>query len=203
MLFKNKIDWKKHELKYINNIYRIELKVPFYYSRVNIRVRLFWMSTPILVGRFLLSAKNRYTVRASRINQKLSFAFKVTRFFSGKTSFNSEHSISYYINNKLVKNKNLYYIPNYSRGFSNELNLKSDELTFKDNFNLIMIAHWRKNKDFNTLFEAIGLLKNNTNVKLHLFGDIGKNNEMINLSRKEKEYMIDVFFMELLKIHGM
>jgi len=184
LLLRDLIEWEKQELENFNKIYHFGIKNSFLLIRSNYQVHLFWMSIPILLGRLFLSSKNRYTIRASRINSKLLFLFKITRYFSGKTSFNSKYSVDQYVEHKLVKNENLFYIPNYTRNLMQNFTLNS---TFspinQEIINLVMVAHWRNNKDHSTLFESLSILENKVQIKLHLFGDTGAKDEMKELAK--------------------
>lgn len=192
LLLKDIVEWEKKELEDFNDIFLFGIKNSVRLFNSKYKVRLYWMSIPILIGRLLLSRKNRFTVRASNLNPKLSFLFRITRYFSGKTSFNSKYSAEKYIENKWVNKSRNLFIPNYIRGLDENV-LCNKNSTSENCLNIAMIAHWRINKDHITLFEGIKNIDSKVNIKLHLFGDLGPNSEMVELAKIKGVYERCVF----------
>ena len=110
------------------------------------------------------------SVRNNEISGLYKILYKLTYKLDNATTFNSQYALEKFIKEKLTKKQSSYLV-------NNAITVKENEYVTKNNqvFTLISLAHFRPQKDYKTLFQAIKLLKNdNVSVKLFVLGHLYK-----------------------------
>lgn len=110
------------------------------------------------------------SVRNNEISGWYKNLYKLTYKIDNATTFNSQYALEKFIKEKLTKKQSSYLV-------NNAITVKENEYVTKNNqvFTLISLAHFRPQKDYKTLFQAIKLLKNdNVSVKLFVLGHLYK-----------------------------
>ena len=108
------------------------------------------------------------SVRNNEISKIYKILYKLSYRFDNLTTFNSSYALKKFIREKITN-------PSKSVVINNAIDVVnlSPKVNNREDFNLISIAHFRPQKDYKTLFEAIALVKNaNYKIKLQVLGHL-------------------------------
>lgn len=172
---KNKNSWGSHNLDSLSVSFGFTSLVAVLLSYSKDTRYIFWMSIPVLVGRCLPLNNSRFAIRASVVKPILLRFFMLSSGSNQITMFNSRYALTKYKDLGLVRGKT-FYIPNYI-----SVHKKTAVSYDKEKFTLFMVAHYRHNKDHETVFKALSSLPKSDckNLQVIMFGNAGDNNELL------------------------
>lgn len=167
------------------NLEKQGIKVKFFSLRKIMGIYSFihylMKNRPILVISFMFGANiiARFTklifrfpiitsVRNNNISKLYYILYKITYHLDDFTTFNSKYALGKFLNIKISsKSKSLL--------INNAISIPKNPPKKNDNevFTMVSLAHFRPQKDYRTLFEAIDLLKkDNISLKLYVLGHL-------------------------------
>lgn len=149
-------------------------KITFFFKKTKPEVIIAFMFGACVIGRFIKLFTNIpliTSVRNNEIDKKFYYLFRLTRKLDTVTTFNSSYSINKFINEDLtVKSKSHLVNNSINIPIENDINDKSK---YSDVFTITSMAHFRPQKDYRTLIEAVKILRdNNRNVHLFILGHL-------------------------------
>lgn len=132
------------------------------------------------------------SVRNNMIDKKFYFLYKLTHQIDTITTFNSSFSLNKFVEKKLT-NPSKSYLVNNSIEVPDE-SVISDKNNFADCFTITSMAHFRPQKDYRTLIEAIKIVKERgKKVKVFILGHLYNNKWPFELLKKyELESFIEI-----------
>ncbi len=104
------------------------------------------------------------SVRGSDISKLYASLYRVTYKIDNVTTFNSEFALNKFVKNNWADSSKSVLMKNAVKIRENNFQIQSNEI---DLFRIISIAHFRPEKDYNTLFKALQIL-NEAGIKIEL-----------------------------------
>lgn len=155
------------------NIFSL-FKIVSYFRKTNPDLIIAFMFGANMIGRFVKICTKIpliTSVRNNEIDKKFYYLYRLTHKIDTLTTFNSSYSIEKFIAQKLtVKSKS--HLMNNSILVPKEVDLEN-KMNYQEVFHLLSMAHFRPQKDYRTLIEAIRILKdNNRKVELSILGHL-------------------------------
>jgi len=165
-----------------------------YINRQNPVLLISFMFGANIIGRILkiiFSIPLITSVRASSISMMYAILYRITNRIDSLTIFNSQEALDKFLQKKLTSKKNSLLI-------NNAIKITKDKILqiYSKENRLVSIAHFRKEKDYETLFVAISILKcENIKVIVDIVGNT------FNL-KWPKERVKELHIEELINFHG-
>jgi glycosyltransferase involved in cell wall biosynthesis len=146
----------------------------------NTDVLISFMFAANIVARFIKVFLNSMllitSVRAGNIAKKYEFIYRITSRIDDVSTFNSEEALINFTKKNLTNIETSHFVKN---GITIPVNFKTNGLN--EIFTFISIAHFRPEKDYKTLFNAISIIKNRgIKIKLLVLGEYNEASSPIN-----------------------
>jgi glycosyltransferase involved in cell wall biosynthesis len=129
-----------------------------------------------LIKFFLNSIQLITSLRAGEVGKKHEFIYRITSRIDDISTFNSEEALINFTKKNLTNIETSHFVKN---GITIPVNFKTNVLN--EFFTFISIAHFRTEKDYKTLFNAVSIIKNRgIKIKLLVLGDYNEASSPIN-----------------------